>query len=200
VSEIIAANQNIIDTEVAFSDSGDSDEYDAPLEENVASKPHHNPRIDFVALQQNGTGLKLVFFEAKHFTNPELRSKGDPRVFEQIDNYEKLLENNKKEIVDAYRQHCADMLNSNCVPERSAKHVADGTLQRRDFLSKVLAGQVIELNTKPRLIVFGFDDDGKRGRFWKAHEKKLEKHFGADRVILRGSATGLVKRVRFQEP
>jgi hypothetical protein len=197
VSEIIAANANILDVEVAFGHSDDPDEEDANLAgEMVAGKSHHYPRIDFVAVQKDGTGLKLVFFEAKHFTNPELTSgSGNPRVVDQISKYEKLLEKNKnkdkEDIVDAYRRHCADMLDSDSVPKNSERYF---------YLSKILDAKSIRLDTEPRLIVFGFDADRKRGAAWKLLKQTLEEYFGKDRVFLRGHANGLVLGVRFQEP
>jgi hypothetical protein len=196
VSKIIAENLNIIDAEVAFSDSGHSaEDDDDPPEETVDDKSHHSPRIDFVAVQADGKRLKLVFFEAKYFTNHELKSGGDPRVFEQIAKYEKLLKKYEKEndIGKAYKQHCEDMLRSNCVPQGS---------KRRQYLKMVSTGEVI-VNTKPHLVVFGFDDDQRMGPAWKKHKEKLLDHFGKDdfekkRVIFRGNP-GPVKEVRFYE-
>lgn len=74
LSEIIAANPNIIDVEIAFGDSGDlADEDDEPVPAIDELKGPRNPRIDFVAVQDGGDAPKLVFFEAKHFSNRELR-------------------------------------------------------------------------------------------------------------------------------
>lgn len=195
VSKIIAVHPNIIDAEVAFSDLGDSaEDDDAPPEETVDSKSRHNPRIDFVAAQEDGKRLKLVFFEAKYFTNHELKSGGEPRVFKQIAKYEKLLKKNEKDVGEAYKLHCADILDSNCVPQGS---------NRRRVLKMVSAGEVI-INTKPHLIVFGFDDDQRTGLAWKKHKEKLLNHFGKDdfgkdRVIFRGNPTSSVGGVTFQE-
>jgi len=195
VSKIIAGHPNIIDVEVAFSDLGDSNEDDdAPPEEPIDSKSRHNPRIDFVAAQEDGKRLKLVFFEAKYFTNPELKSGGDPRVFKQIAKYEKLLKKSEKVVREAYKLHCADILNSICVPQGS---------NRRQLLKMVSTGEVI-VNTKPHLVVFGFDEDKKAGPAWKKHKEKLLDHFGKDdfgkeRVIFRGNPTSPVGGVTFQE-
>jgi len=198
VSKIIAGHPNIIDVEVAFSDLGDSaEDDDAPPEETVDSidsKSRHIPRIDFVVVQEDGKRLKLVFFEAKYFTNHELKSGGDPRVFKQIAKYEKLLKKNEKVVHEAYKLHCADILNSNCVPQGS---------NRRQFLKMVSTGEVI-VNTKPHLVVFGFDDDQRTGPAWKKHKEKLLDHFGRDdfgkqRVIFRGNPTSPVGGVTFQE-
>jgi hypothetical protein len=66
VRKIIEGHPNVIDAEVAFTDLGNSAEHDdAPPEETVDAKSRHSPRIDFVALQEDGKRLKLVSVEAK---------------------------------------------------------------------------------------------------------------------------------------
>jgi hypothetical protein len=65
----------------------------------------------------------------------------------------------------------------------------------------VSTGEVI-VNTKPHLIVFGFDDDRSTGVNWEKHKGKLQKHFGKDdfgkeRVIFRGKPTNRVGGVTF---
>jgi hypothetical protein len=192
VSEIIAANPNIIDVEVAFGDSGDwtdEDEESAPRSEG--SQAPRNPRIDFVAVQESGNVPKLVFFEAKHFRNQELRAKGKgkPHVVKQIEVYEDLLKKHEKDIVDAYRRHCADMLRSACIPKDKK--------ERRNFLSKVTESVTFELEHKPRLVVFGFDADQKPGPKWKEHKGKLEELLKG-RVFTKGDAKDFVKGVRFR--
>jgi hypothetical protein len=82
------------------------------------------------------------------------------------------------------------MLKSDCVPKGS---------ERRKFLSKVTAGAAVELDSNPRLVVFGFDADEKAGPGWKPHNDKLGKLLDG-RVFLRGNAKGLVRGVRFREP
>jgi len=105
----------------------------------------------------------------------------------QIEEYRRLLESHKEAIKVAYRQHCSDMLQWDCVPTRSA---------RRRFLEKVIDSSELEIDTQPHLVVFGFDAEQKAGA--QAVAKKLEGLFN-DRVILKGSADGLVRGVGFQE-
>ncbi|MFZ0964280.1 MAG: hypothetical protein WAO35_25735 [Terriglobia bacterium] len=192
VSEIIRANPNIIDVEIALGDSGDlTDEGDEPAPAINGPKARHNSRVDFVAVQDGGKTLKLVFFEAKHFGNLELRaSTGEPRVVKQIERYANLLKKHEQEVIYAYRRHCADMLKSDCIPKDS---------ERRKFLSKVTVDAAVELDSNPRLVVFGFDADEKAGPGWKPHKDKLGKLLDG-RVFLRGNAKGLVRGVRFREP
>jgi hypothetical protein len=179
VSEIIAANLNIVDVEIALGDSGDlAGEEDEPVPAIDGPKVRHNSRVDFVAVQGGGKTLKLVFFEAKHFGNLELRSStGEPRVVKQIERYSNLLKNHRREILDAYRRHCSDMLKSDCIPTNS---------ERRKFLSEVTASAA----------VVGFDADQKPGPGWKPHKEKLEKLLGG-RLFLKGGAKDFVRGVRF---
>lgn len=54
--------------------------------------------IDYLILEED----KLVFYEAKHFSNSEIRSRNIPKVFAQIDRYEKALIQHKNEILNSY--------------------------------------------------------------------------------------------------
>ncbi len=188
VSEIIAANPNVIDIEVAFGayDYSTEEDDEAASEADTRKNSSHR-RMDFVVIQDGGEALRVVFFEAKHFGNQELRSRARPRVAKQIEEYRRLLESHKEAIKVAYRQHCSDMLQWDCVPTRSA---------RRRFLEKVIDSSELEIDTQPHLVVFGFDAEQKAGA--QAVAKKLEGLFN-DRVILKGSADGLVRGVGFQE-
>jgi hypothetical protein len=192
VTEIITANPNIIDVEVAFGDSGDpTDVVDEAVSLPSGPNARRNPRMDFAAVQDGGNAPRLVFFEAKHFNNKELRAKdkAKPEVVEQIERYAALLKEHEKDIVEAYRRHCADMLKSDCVPK--------GDKERRDFLSKVADSATIELELMPRLVIFGFDADQKPGPTWKQHKEKLEGLLKG-RVFTKGDAKDFVKGVRFR--
>ena len=82
VHNIVLANWNVVDLEIAFVTSS-SDEADKSAS-----------FIDFAALQKTGRGFEIVFFEAKHFSNGALRASGDavPKVIGQIERYKNLLE------------------------------------------------------------------------------------------------------------
>ena len=141
VSEIIAANPNIIDVEVAFGDSvGSADENDETAPRVNGPNVPRNPRIDFVAVQDGRNAPKLVFFEAKHFLNQELRARDNekPQVVKQIEAYADVLEKHTENILEAYRRHSVDMLKSNCVPK--------GNEERLCFLSKVAESATLELD------------------------------------------------------
>ena len=149
VYEIICANRNILDTEVGFS----------------------TPRsyVDFAALIEAEQGVKIVFFEAKHFTNQELRSGGadpKPKVIGQIERYKCLLKKNRHALIDSYRRVCCNLL---CIQGVAKKYP-----KRHKILKSVVAGSELCIDENPRLVVFGCDRDQENGKVRAKLEKKLE--------------------------
>ena len=150
----IALNKkhNVVDVEVAFRVSG--------------------LRVDLAALQETGDIPKLVFYEAKHFSNKELRAKGDrnPSVIDQLDRYSVLLEKNKKPLEESYRKVCKNLKDLNGLKQRHhGRHeVLDRVVQRG-----------LDVDPTPRLVVFGFDQDQRDGKVWEEHRRKLEREKGS---------------------
>lgn len=161
VHEILQRNNYILDVEVAISDG-----------ESV-------PRIDFAALQKGETGrTHVVFYEAKHFGNKELRSEsGKAPVVEQIDRYRSLLEQHRTSIEDSYRRVAENLCALKGVPKRHS--------DRHDLLKR---GDRFVIEEDPGLVVFGFDGDQKSGRFWVPHRKKLEQRVSKERLLLYGDS------------
>ena len=157
VHDILQKNPHILDVEVAIGGG--------------------KGQIDFAALQEGKTGqTHIVFYEAKHFGNKELRSEsGKIPVLEQIDRYRGLLEQHRASIVDGYRRVSENLCALNGVPRRYCKrhHLLQGT---KDFI----------VEDDPGLAVFGFDGDQKSGRFWCPHRKKLEQRVRGERLLLYG--------------
>ena len=177
VHEVVLSNWNVVDVEIAFA-TGESDESETSA-----------PRVDFAVLQQRNRHVELVFFEAKNFTNTELRAAGcaDPKVVGQIDGYAALLRDRHDEIVDSYRAVCDNLLNLRGLPERHP--------ERHAMLRGIVNGSApLMVNVEPRLVVFGFDADQRDGEHWKAHRDKLKDRLG-DRVLLRGNAKGFTRGI-----
>ena len=169
VYEIICANRNILDTEVGFS----------------------TPRsyVDFAALIEAEQGVKIVFFEAKHFTNQELRTSGDadPKVIGQIERYKCLLKKNRHELIDRYHNVCCNLL---CIKGLAEKHS-----KRHKILKSVVAGTKLCIDEEPRLVVFGYDRDQENGDDWKVHREVLEKKLGKCRVLLERDSKGFTRGI-----
>ena len=80
----------IVDIEIGF---------EGELKQNASKKSV--PRIDMAAITDKGT---LVFFEAKLFSNSEIRSKKTPKVVSQLQKYQKILSQKGNEIISAYQE------------------------------------------------------------------------------------------------
>lgn len=91
VHAIAQANENIIDVEIRL-DARDLD------------TERDQPRIDIAALEQCSDGVELVFWEAKLFANDELRARGKAPVVEQIEEYIKVLQARKPDVLTSYRR------------------------------------------------------------------------------------------------
>ena len=159
IQQILNSNYNIIDVEIALSKEkgvekeGEFEAVEAP------GKNFSAPRIDFVALQPNGDKLDLIFFEAKLFSNAEIRAEGDAqsKVIGQINNYKGLIERFKENIVDSYRRVCDNLLNLNGVLDGELPY----TKKKKSLMQQVADGCPIEVSSDVRLVIFGFDDPQK---------------------------------------
>lgn len=100
-------------------------------------------RIDLLLL--NKTARTLRFYEAKHYSNSEIWSrKGSrPKVVNQIDKYNKQVEQRGSEIINAYNGYI-DFVNA--------------------FFDLSLEN-IKEIDPNVCLLIFGFDGDQLRGRF-----------------------------------
>ncbi|MGD0265855.1 MAG: hypothetical protein ABSD47_13005 [Candidatus Methylomirabilota bacterium] len=172
VHDILRSNPNILDVEIALATA------DEESDRQSAKK------IDFAALQPEEDKVRLVFFEAKHFTNPEVRAKGDatPRVVEQIQRYVDLIRTHevKNEIKKSYRRVCENLCQLDGVRDDLKKYVDLVTPERP-----------LEVDGFPRLVIFGFDEDQQVGEYWKMHLVKFEARLGKDRILTRGQPKGI---------
>lgn len=160
VHDIVMANPNVIDVEIAL-----------PKDKDTAGAP----RLDFAALRPADEGTKIVFFEAKHFGNQELRAKdGESKVIKQIKKYEKILQEKRGDIAESYRRVCSNLL---CL---------HGVAEHNEMLKSV-AGSPPEVDTEPVLVVFGFDQDQKDGAKWRPHRDNLKRSL-PQRVLLKGDS------------
>ena len=177
VHEVVLSNWNVVDLEIAFATRSN--------DETTSSVP----RPDFAALQRRNQYIEIVFFEAKHFTNRELRRGGDadPKVIDQIETYSSLLRDRHDEIVDSYRRVCGNLLRLRGLDERHA--------ERHEVLKGIADGSTpLKVDIEPRLVVFGFDADQRDGKNWRAHRDKLMDRL-RDRVFFKGSPKGFTRGI-----
>ncbi len=143
-------------------------ETDPPSLLNRGEADKSAPRVDFAALQMTDQGAEIVFFEAKDFTNPELRKSGgaDPEVIDQIERYSDLLRDNRDAVTDSYRRVCGNLFD--------LRGLADRNRQRHEILKGIADGLTpLTVNDAPRLIVFGFDADQRDGKNWTPHRNNI---------------------------
>ena len=173
VHDIIKSNWNVVDVEIALTGQKDDELKPTAL------------RVDFAALQEKTESIELVFFEAKHFSNPELRANGSgtPRVVGQVQRYQKLVERYREQIESSYRRICQNL-------------VALKGLRAPKIVREVAEGKKpLRISNQPRLVIFGFDEDQKNGKVWTHHRNKLCDMIGRNRVLLRGNAKGFTSGI-----
>ncbi|MCX6244665.1 MAG: hypothetical protein NTU98_08170 [Bacteroidetes bacterium] len=149
VHEISISVANILDVEIAFEKD--------PLPPKTRKS---TDRIDFLRLEKQNDQLKLVFYEAKLFTNKEIRKpKGvQPPVIDQLHDYIKALKKHEPVILDSYVLVC--------------KNLQDlGLLKSKDLANSVFNKHSFNIDPIPRLVIFGFDEDQRTG---KIHTEHLE--------------------------
>lgn len=128
--------------------------------------------IDFVIVEKTADEkIKLVFYEAKHFDNSEIRANETPKVIGQIEKYEKVLNDpdHQVEILNSYKNIFENIKALNLNNNRKLV----------DLIG--VNNQDLEIDTKPRLIIFEIDQDKKED----VHLKKLSDRFNNKRLILK---------------
>ena len=176
VHSILKSNRNVVDVEVALSHES---EVETDSEDQNTKGRRVADRIDFAAIQRKDGKACIVFFEAKRFDNGELRSwKPEPRVCEQIRKYEAFIEGHRTDLQTSYRRVCKNLIEL-APPSRYdplVKEVADSPEQ-------------LTVDSKVRLVVFGYSRDEDKGEVWKEHKKILREHFPS-RLLTRGNPHG----------
>lgn len=155
-----AGRDDILDAEVTF-----RREAAAASEDEEAKKL---PRIDLLRVVRAGDDCAaLEFWEAKHFQNPELGSKGhrvkngdsgdydvEREVIAQIRDYRDILERNADAIVASYSKACEQLVRI---------HAGTGRYGADSIIGEVASGKrrlLIGPGGRPmvNLLVFGFDE------------------------------------------
>lgn len=186
---ILKNNPNIIDMEIALTQEAEKQEGEEMEDLEETGRPTA-PRVDFAALQQVSDSVELVFFEAKLFSNKELRAKGkqDPPVIGQIEKYKDLIEKHMADIEKSYRRICQNLDELHGIPDGKNK-IVQSVLQR---------GVSFTISSLPKLVIFGFDKDQKMGQVWREnHLIKLEEKLGTDRVLLKGDPKKFTSGISF---
>lgn len=176
VHEIVKANNNVVDVEVALTQEADDREKDE--QGNVEKEDSSNPRIDFAAFRKTKNDIELQFFEAKHFSYKgvlRIRDKEkNPKVIKQIRDYEVLLNKYEGNIKKSYKTVCYNLCE--LLPSSMISTVIKEVADKKDF----------RVCMEPRLVIFGFDEDQRTGDKWKPHIDKLN-YLLPNRVLCKGN-------------
>jgi hypothetical protein len=156
--EIAVLNSAVIDVEIAFPGKVSLDD---------GGKDKQAPRVDLVSLESFDDEARLVFWEAKHYSNGELRAEnGSPAVLRQVKIYKKYLSENRKAIEHSYKKVAEDLVSiSNMGWKR----------QLSPLINDVGTGKLgLTLGAEPKvgLIIFGFDS-AQRDHGWRGHRERL---------------------------
>ncbi|MGU3539675.1 hypothetical protein [Methylobacterium sp. A54F] len=138
VAVIAASHPEVIDVEMAL-----------PANAPVAGEAKVANRMDIVALEEH-EGVRLAFYEAKLFANPELRADDlKPRVLGQLRRYRDYVSapDRHAEVIAAYRNACT------VLAEISAMR---GT-EPAPLVRAVAEDTPLSLDPEPRLVVFGHE-------------------------------------------
>jgi hypothetical protein len=157
VHVIARRNPTVVDLEIAFTQTGEAEEDAKAL------------RIDLAALHRDGAGkAKLVFYEAKRADDKRLRAEPEreAEVVKQMERYDKFLHDHAADLEKAYQDVCATLV----------KLCSRGSRALPDLIKEVGAEPSRKLSVDPvaRLLVFGFDEDQKKGDIFRRHIEALQ--------------------------
>jgi hypothetical protein len=157
VAVIVARNAHVIDVEMALPGQPSAD------------------RIDIVALEKDCKGFKIVFYEAKLFSNhASLRADNlQPKVLNQLKRYEDWIRSRPNEIIPAYRRACGLLIRLHAM--RYTKTDLHAPSVHPFVLKAAKEGSNLQVDPKPRLIVFGYSPSERVGS-WKRHECALRQN------------------------
>jgi hypothetical protein len=181
--EIAVGNDAVIDCEITFPSN-------VSLDDGRDGKTA--PRIDLAAVEPDDDDAhlaRLVFWEAKHYSNGELRVRAagvkSAPVCRQIRLYKKYLTDNRRAIEDSYARVATNF-------------VAISAMGPRRPLSPLIAEvgigkRRLTLGAEPKvgLIIFGFDRGQRDERGWQTHLQRLKDDSAISCVRAVGDAKNL---------
>jgi hypothetical protein len=158
--EIAIRNRSIVDCEITFPGK-------VSLGDGGSDKVA--PRVDLAALEQDGDVARLVFWEAKHYSNGELRTDhARAPVCRQLDTYREYLSNNREAVEDSYTNVAANLV---------AISAMGAARKLSPLITEVGTGRrQLTLGAEPKvgLIIFGFDMGQRDHPIWQDHLKDLK--------------------------
>ncbi|WP_026615468.1 hypothetical protein [Ensifer aridi] len=165
---LIMGDPSVIDAEIALTRAA---EEQADTEKPATAK---QDRLDAAVARNTADGPSIVFYEAKHFSNSALRASGDnaPAVIGQMDDYEKALTYYAPSLTAGYVEVARALVRI----DELRKSARNSDTTKLDPLIAQIAKSGIPpiIDTKPRLLIFGFDKAQRDDPAWRKHLEKLE--------------------------
>lgn len=158
-TEIINNEKCILDVEIAF--------VRPKVVKPTKKSEYEISSIDYLALESDSNDKpSLVFYEAKHFTNSEIRSRTEPKVIGQIKRYKQALKDHNDEIIRSYKLVSKNLLDL---------HILD----KRNYKGTDIQMNILRIDPEPRLIIFGNNQNSVNNK----HLKKLHVFFGNGLIL-----------------
>lgn len=158
-TEIISNEKCILDVEIAF--------VRHKVVKPAKKSEYEISSIDYLALEfDRNDEPVLVFYEAKHFTNSEIRSRSEPKVIEQIKRYIQALRDHNDEIIRSYKLVIKNLLDL---------HI----LEKRNYKGTDIQMKYLRIDPEPRLIIFGDYQNSVNDN----HIQKLHDFFGKGLIL-----------------
>jgi hypothetical protein len=178
--EIAVRNPTVVDCEIAFPGVALAGE---------EGDKKSAPRVDLACFEPDGNDARLVFWEAKHYGNRELRADdGLPPVCRQVATYRSYLSANREAILASYTNVAKNLVEIAAMGKGRplAPLISEiGTGKRQLTFGK---------EPKVGLIVFGFDIGQRDHPGWKKHLQVLKDNISQGESLVR--AVGDAKQIR----
>ena len=171
VHKLLMQNKTVIDTEIQF--PGDKTKR----------------RIDFAALQRRDGEVKVVFFEAKIYSNTEVHLPLDrPAILNQVEAYRSLVLSRRAEIEESYRNVSRNI----CTME--------GWKRRRSDIFKEAEVNGISVDPDVRIVIFGFKNPEKiAGNKSDGVFSRLKNELGDNCVLATGAPKDLKSKISLSD-
>ena len=163
---LIMGSPAVVDVEIALGRAQES-EINGSTADGTGSRVNRNlDRLDVATLERQGADIAVVFHEAKHFTNTALRARsGSPAVVDQLRRYRLTLLHHTPALIARYQAACRAIMRLDAMRRHVRLDAAGVPLPRDPLVQEVAIGNtVLTIDPNPRLIIFGFDADQKKGQ------------------------------------
>jgi hypothetical protein len=150
-------------------------------------------RPDLACLVQHGEkAARLVFWEAKHYTNGDLRADLEagrlPAVCDQVARYKRYISRYREDLLDSYQRVASNLVDFRKMGAK--RHLSPLIVD----VAKGPATRELLLKEDPEvgLVIFGFDEAQRDHEKWIRHLDNLKTKSSISYTIPKGKAKSLV--------